>query len=163
LAASFDGDSHAVVLADEAIALSERLSPRCRWVAANAYLALATVRLATGSVRGARQAVNQTLTALAGIPEHLEQRTRAHALELLEKVGRGDGPGRPVEVRDLSARERRVLNALCSSLTLREIADELCVSHNTVKSQVSSIFRKLSVHDRAAAVAAARSRASGRP
>jgi LuxR family maltose regulon positive regulatory protein len=43
---------------------------------------------------------------------------------------------------------------------LREIADELYVSHNTVKSQVGSIFRKLGVHDRAAAVTAARSRSS---
>jgi LuxR family maltose regulon positive regulatory protein len=50
-----------------------------------------------------------------------------------------------------------VLRALCGPLTLREIADELFVSHNTVKSQVRSIFRKLGVHDRAAAVAAARS------
>ncbi|MER6981041.1 helix-turn-helix transcriptional regulator [Streptomyces carpinensis] len=57
---------------------------------------------------------------------------------------------------DLSPRERRVLRALCGPLTLREIAAELYVSHNTVKTQVRAIFRKLGAHDRSAAVARAR-------
>ncbi len=59
-------------------------------------------------------------------------------------------------LQDLSARERRVLRALCGPLTLREIASELYVSHNTVKTQVRAIFRKLDAHDRDAAVARAR-------
>ncbi len=59
---------------------------------------------------------------------------------------------------DLSLGERRVLRALCGPLTLREIASELYVSHNTVKTQVRAIFRKLDAHDRSAAVARARER-----
>jgi LuxR family maltose regulon positive regulatory protein len=57
---------------------------------------------------------------------------------------------------DLSLGERRVLRALCGPLTLREIASELYVSHNTVKTQVRAIFRKLGAHDRSGAVARAR-------
>ncbi|MER5824454.1 LuxR C-terminal-related transcriptional regulator, partial [Streptomyces mirabilis] len=57
---------------------------------------------------------------------------------------------------DLSVGERRVLRALCGPLTLREIASELYVSHNTVKTQVRAIFRKLDAHDRGGAVARAR-------
>ncbi|MGW7423900.1 LuxR C-terminal-related transcriptional regulator [Streptomyces sp. NPDC054813] len=57
---------------------------------------------------------------------------------------------------DLSLGERRVLRALCGSLTLREIASELYVSHNTVKTQVRAIFRKLDAHDRNEAVTRAR-------
>jgi LuxR family maltose regulon positive regulatory protein len=57
---------------------------------------------------------------------------------------------------DLSLGERRVLRALCGPLTLREIASELYVSHNTVKTQVRAIFRKLDAHDRSEAVARAR-------
>ncbi|WP_316770338.1 helix-turn-helix transcriptional regulator [Streptomyces sasae] len=57
---------------------------------------------------------------------------------------------------DLSLGERRVLRALCGTLTLREIASELYVSHNTVKTQVRAIFRKLDAHDRGEAVARAR-------
>jgi LuxR family maltose regulon positive regulatory protein len=49
-----------------------------------------------------------------------------------------------------------VLRALCGPLTLREIAAELYVSHNTVKTQVRAIFRKLDAHDRSGAVARAR-------
>ena len=55
----------------------------------------------------------------------------------------------------LSDRERAVLRALSGPLTLREIAAELHVSHNTVKTQVRSVFRKLGAHDRADAVARA--------
>ncbi|MFD8999545.1 LuxR C-terminal-related transcriptional regulator [Streptomyces sp. NPDC059582] len=58
--------------------------------------------------------------------------------------------------RDLSLGERRVLRALCGPLTLREIASELYVSHNTVKTQVRAIFRKLDAHNRSGAVARAR-------
>jgi LuxR family maltose regulon positive regulatory protein len=57
---------------------------------------------------------------------------------------------------DLSLGERRVLRALCGPLTLREIAAELYVSHNTVKTQVRAIFRKLDAHSRSGAVARAR-------
>ncbi|AGP52249.1 LuxR C-terminal-related transcriptional regulator [Streptomyces rapamycinicus] len=59
---------------------------------------------------------------------------------------------------DLSLGERRVLRALCGPLTLREIAAELYVSHNTVKTQVRAVFRKLGAHDRSGAVARARER-----
>gem|GEM_PF-5209980 len=48
----------------------------------------------------------------------------------------------------LTARERRVAALLRSRLTLRQIAGELGVSVNTVKSQTASIYRKLDVHDR---------------
>jgi LuxR family transcriptional regulator, maltose regulon positive regulatory protein len=57
---------------------------------------------------------------------------------------------------DLSAGERRILRALCGPLTLREIAAELYVSHNTVKTQVRSVFRKLDAHSRSGAIERAR-------
>ncbi|UOT05697.1 LuxR C-terminal-related transcriptional regulator [Rhodococcus opacus] len=162
LSSAFDGESQAVLFADEAIALADRLSPRCRWVVANAYLALATIHLSAGAERGVRGAANQVLMVLREAPAPLEQRTREYALELLDLVGQTKVRSKTPQIDGLSSRERRVLRALCGPLTLREIADELYVSHNTVKSQVSSIFRKLGVHDRAAAVAAARSWSSGK-
>lgn len=45
---------------------------------------------------------------------------------------------------------------MCGPLTLREIAAELHVSRNTVKTQVSAVFRKLGTHSRSGAVARAR-------
>ncbi|MFG2304023.1 LuxR C-terminal-related transcriptional regulator [Actinacidiphila glaucinigra] len=62
----------------------------------------------------------------------------------------------PPRAQDLSPGERRILRALCGPLTLREIAAELHVSRNTVKTQVSAVFRKLGTHSRSGAVARAR-------
>ena len=52
----------------------------------------------------------------------------------------------------LSPAELRLLKYLPSHLNFREIADELFVSFNTVKSQASSIYRKLDVSSRGEAV-----------
>ena len=57
---------------------------------------------------------------------------------------------------ELSERETAVLRYLPSHLTHQEIASELGVSTNTVKSHVRSLYRKLGVQSRPDAVAAAR-------
>ena len=46
---------------------------------------------------------------------------------------------------------------LATSLTTREIASELFVSQNTLKTHLKSIYRKLGADSRRTAVAAARS------
>ncbi len=56
----------------------------------------------------------------------------------------------------LSLQERRVFRLLIAGRTYAEIAQELIVSLNTVKTQVSSIYRKLGVSRRAEASAVAR-------
>ena len=62
----------------------------------------------------------------------------------------------PVLVEPLSQRERKVLRLLAAGLSNPEIADELVVSLNTVKTQVSSLYRKLNVTNRKEAIGAAR-------
>lgn len=59
-------------------------------------------------------------------------------------------------VEQVSQRELAVLRYLPSTLSLAEIARELYVSPNTVKSQCSAIYRKLGVTTRSDAVQAAR-------
>ena len=59
-------------------------------------------------------------------------------------------------VEQLSQREMAVLRYLPSTLSLPEIARELYVSPNTVKSQCTAIYRKLAATSRQAAVQAAR-------
>jgi len=56
----------------------------------------------------------------------------------------------------LSPQEHRVFQLLVAGRTYAEIAQELIVSHNTIKTQVSSIYRKLGVSRRAEASAVAR-------
>jgi LuxR family maltose regulon positive regulatory protein len=53
----------------------------------------------------------------------------------------------------LSPQEQRVLRLLVAGRTYAEIAQELIVSPNTIKTQVSSIYRKLGVSRRAEAMA----------
>ncbi len=58
----------------------------------------------------------------------------------------------------LSEQELRVLLALAGRLTLREIAGELLLSHNTIKTYVKRIYTKFEVGGRSEAVEAARRR-----
>ena len=83
-------------------------------------------------------------------------------LPLLERVTARHriARSRPVVVADvveqLSERELAVLRYLPSTMSLPEIARELYVSPNTVKTQCSAIYRKLGVTSRREAVQAAR-------
>jgi LuxR family maltose regulon positive regulatory protein len=59
-------------------------------------------------------------------------------------------------VESLTDRELVVLRRLASTMTTQEIADELCVSVNTVKTHIAAIYRKLPAGGRHDAVARAR-------
>ncbi len=56
----------------------------------------------------------------------------------------------------LTEREREVLDLLAKGLTNKEIADALVITTNTVKRHLKSIFGKLKIHTRSAAVAKAK-------
>ncbi|HEU5038354.1 MAG TPA: LuxR C-terminal-related transcriptional regulator [Nocardioides sp.] len=85
----------------------------------------------------------------AGIATHFGPTTAAPG----EKVPLPTGAVAPV----LSPRERDVLYELARGSTYADIAANLFVSENTVKTHVSSLYGKLSVNRRSAALAAARS------
>jgi LuxR family maltose regulon positive regulatory protein len=57
-----------------------------------------------------------------------------------------------VIVEELSTREREVLTLLAGMLTTAEVASELYISVNTVKSHLKSIYRKLAARHRGEAV-----------
>jgi LuxR family maltose regulon positive regulatory protein len=85
----------------------------------------------------------------------------ASLLERLRAVAGADQPrGRPEAagplVVPLSEREQVVLRYLSSRLSAGEIADELYVSLNTVKTHIKSIYRKLDTNRRWDAVKRAR-------
>jgi LuxR family maltose regulon positive regulatory protein len=65
-------------------------------------------------------------------------------------------PGGPHRLVPLTDRERSVLTYLAGSMTAAEIADELYVSVNTVKTHLGAIYRKLSAGGRREAVRRAR-------
>jgi LuxR family maltose regulon positive regulatory protein len=76
-------------------------------------------------------------------------RARIDAARTLLSATTRDGPvvGEP-----LTSREREILQRLRGSQTLREIAADLHVSYNTVKTITSSVYRKLGAHCRSQAV-----------
>ena len=67
-----------------------------------------------------------------------------------------DGQTAPVVVEQLSGREREVLRFVGEMLSTAEIAAEMYISVNTVKTHLKSIFRKLGAADRRDAVRRAR-------
>jgi two-component system nitrate/nitrite response regulator NarP len=56
-------------------------------------------------------------------------------------------------IQQLSRRERTMLEALSTGLTNRELSAELGISTNTVKFHLSNLYEKLSVKNRAQAIA----------
>jgi LuxR family maltose regulon positive regulatory protein len=121
----------------------------------HALLLLASVRHGRGDLPGARTVLEQArelIRPLADpglLPSLLEQTERAL----------GSVPRRQIKVvAPLTERELEVLRLLPTRLSTREIARELYISVNTVKTHVRAIYRKLEVANRAEAAAHARQR-----
>jgi LuxR family maltose regulon positive regulatory protein len=105
--------------------------------------------------------------ARALLADHLHWYATHHLLvgSLLERLRTAAGPagapggrpaGAPALVVPLSEREQVVLRYLSSRLSAGEIADELYISLNTVKTHIKSIYRKLDTNRRWDAVKRAR-------
>jgi LuxR family maltose regulon positive regulatory protein len=102
-------------------------------------------------------------TGSAGLLEALPRYQTAHGALLADilDVLHGSSPAAsdqpaPPPAEELSPGELRVLRYLPSNLSRPEIAGELSVSLNTVSTHVRSIYAKLQVRDRTAAVRRAR-------
>jgi LuxR family transcriptional regulator, maltose regulon positive regulatory protein len=140
----------------------------------HAWLVAAVARQALGDSRGAAEAIERSLETAAadryrrpfadggGAVRRLLQRhaslPTAYAplvAELIDALEHVFAPP-PGLVEPLSERERDVLRLLPTLLANIEIASELFVSVNTVKTHVKSIYRKLEVSSRREAVARAR-------
>jgi LuxR family maltose regulon positive regulatory protein len=90
--------------------------------------------------------------------EHLANFARALVYAQAQRARRERAPssGSMHSIEPLSEQEQRVLHLLGEGLTNPEIARELVVSLNTVKTHVKSIYRKLNVSSRREARQAAR-------
>jgi LuxR family maltose regulon positive regulatory protein len=106
-------------------------------------------RSAPGAARSALEEARLELSRCDGA-ELLELLTEETQLEL------GSWDRAQADAGELSPAERRVLRLLMTRLTQREIANELYVSLNTVKTHARVIYRKLGVGSRTAVVAVAR-------
>jgi DNA-binding CsgD family transcriptional regulator len=134
----------------------------------------ATIRAARGlasdSGAGTRTAPNSKLDprtslvvvrgGLAGVFPRAASAANAFDAEIATLMGGSNSGSRHGEREsvdaELSGAERRVLRYLPTNLTGREIADELFVSVNTVKTHMRHIYAKFDAHTRREAVDRAR-------
>jgi NarL family two-component system response regulator LiaR len=68
--------------------------------------------------------------------------------KLMKQVAQASVEGDDVRVDDLTDREREVVCLIGQGLSNREIAQQLIISHRTVKTHVSNILSKLDMNDR---------------
>jgi LuxR family maltose regulon positive regulatory protein len=118
----------------------------------------ATIAVEKAAAAGLLQTVASEGSEIFELVERAAWRApRSWVDRLRRAVGSGASrPGCGDLVEPLTQRERDVLRFLPSRLTMREIADELHVSVNTLKFHLKVIYRKLGVSSRAEAAEAAR-------
>ena len=146
-----------VPAARQALVSAQRQRPLLTYalphLAVQARIELAHAHLTLGDLAGAR-------TVMREIDELLRRRPglgtlAGQAQELRAQLSKQRGSIVP-EASSLTAAELRVLPLLPTYLPLGEIAAELFLSPHTIKTQTSSIYRKLGVSTRSQAVTRAR-------
>ncbi len=107
---------------------------------------------------GAREQLKGVLSRHADARNAWPEAARLDPAELHIPGQPTDTPHRPLPklANTLTERETSVLRRLSTSMTIAEIADEMFVSVNTIKTHVASIYRKLPAAGRRDAVARAR-------
>ena len=135
----------------KATELTSELNDLSPWYEAEVRVVAARALLLLDDVPAARAHLAQAARYLHRTPDATVIR------EWIERAWAEIDTARSVVGRwPLSPAELRLLHFLPTHLTFREIADDLFVSANTVKTQARSIYRKLGVSSRAEAVACAR-------
>jgi LuxR family maltose regulon positive regulatory protein len=123
------------------------------YFAVQARIELTRVHLALADLAGAR-------TLIREVDELLRRRSGlgilvGEAEELRAQLSRERGSSIP-GASALTSAELRLLPMLSTHLSFPEIADELFLSRNTIKSEVNSIYRKLGASSRSQAIARCR-------
>jgi LuxR family maltose regulon positive regulatory protein len=122
-------------------------------IAVQARIELTRVHIALSDMAGAKTLMREIDGLLRRRPGLGVMADEARALRLTLSMERGRSiPGASA----LTTAELRLLPVLTTHLPFPEIAAELLLSPNTVKTQAASLYRRLGVTSRAQAVARAR-------
>jgi LuxR family maltose regulon positive regulatory protein len=140
---------------ESGLSARRKLSGLSPWPTLVGLLALAPVRAERGDRAGGREALAEARDILEAFPD------AGIFPELLERQERKLRARKPREGQldeELTERERDVLRLLGGELSTRQMAESLYVAPSTVRTQVKSIYRKLGVSSRGAAVHEAHAR-----
>ena len=74
------------------------------------------------------------------------------AASMLDEVRKLDAPAATEDQRVVSRREEEVLQLIADGCSTPEVAEQLYISHKTVKNHLASIYQKLDARDRTQAV-----------
>jgi LuxR family maltose regulon positive regulatory protein len=131
-------------------ALLERLEDFAPWYEAETWVVLARASVRLGDGLGATLMLDEASRALKLTPDAIVLgewiAETAASIELVSAS----------MIRDLTPAELHILQYLPTHFSFPEIADQVFVSPNTVKTQAQSIYRKLGVTSRREAVEQAR-------
>ena len=133
--------------------LRDRLVDMAAWYEVELALVLARAAIRLSDLTGARELLTDAARTIRAVPHAT---TLSSWLE--DSWAQLDallGPER-TPPSSLTTAELRILRFLPTHLSFREIAERVCVSANTVKSQANAIYRKLDVSGRSEAVSKAR-------
>jgi LuxR family maltose regulon positive regulatory protein len=134
------------------LAHAQRLRPLLTralpWAAVRARLDLAHAHLALADAPGARTLLAEIRDVLARRPQMGALVDEVATIQRQVETMRGDVIGAST----LTTAELRLLPLLTTHLSFREIGSQLFVSHNTVKTQAISIYRKLDASSRSEAI-----------
>jgi LuxR family transcriptional regulator, maltose regulon positive regulatory protein len=119
------------------------------WPMIIGLLTLSEVELARGDRSGARKALAQVRAIMEEYPD---AGIYPELLERQEEKLRVRKPREAQQVAELTERERDVLRLLVGELSTRQMAQSLYIAPNTIRTQIKSIYRKLGVSSRGAAV-----------
>jgi LuxR family transcriptional regulator, maltose regulon positive regulatory protein len=121
------------------------------WLSVEVRLELASIHLALGDAARATAQVDEADAILSRRPQHPGLSSCAREIRAQAAAAASRVDDRPA----LTAAELRLLPLLTTHLSFQEIADEIRLSRNTVKSQAISVYRKLGVSARGEAIARA--------
>jgi len=138
---------------ERAETLAPLLTHALPWYAVQTNLELARVHLALADPAAAQAALDRAAAVLRRRPRlGTLAEDVASAQDEVRRLGERRDAGRS----GLTTAELRLMPLLTTHLSFREIAEQLSVSRNTVKTQAISVYRKLNVSSRSEAIAYAR-------
>jgi LuxR family maltose regulon positive regulatory protein len=149
LAIHDDDTELALSYASRARSLLARMIDLVPWLRLQTVITLASVEFEVGHAPTALQLASEAHVILQQVPDSTSM---VSMLKELEKTIDATPPVTNESSGSLTTAEIRLAVFLPTHLTFGQIADELCVSVNTVKSQAKAIYRKMDVESRHAAV-----------